>query len=61
MQVWIVLIAAGERIVADRDIEELGIKLQPELERVTSATIFHDLKTEKSAHPPNPLFKGRWS
>jgi hypothetical protein len=56
-----VLIAAGERIVADREIEELGIKLQPELERVTSATIFHDLKTEKSAHPPNPLFKGRWS
>lgn len=55
-----VLIAAGERIVADRGIEELGINLQPEVERVTSATIFHDLKTERSIHPPNPFFKGRW-
>jgi hypothetical protein len=53
-----VLIAAGERTLADRDIEELGIKLQPELERVTSNTIFHDLKTEISRHPPNPFLRG---
>jgi hypothetical protein len=53
-----VLIAAGERTVADRDIEEIGIKLQPELERVTSDTIFHDLKTEIWRHPPNPFLRG---
>ena len=53
-----ILIAVGERTIADRYIEELGIKLQPELERVTSATIFHDLKTEISGHPPNLFLRG---
>ena len=53
-----VLIASGERIVADRDIEEFGIKLQPELERTIRAAIFHDLKTEISGHPPNLFLRG---
>ena len=41
--------------------EDLGIELQDEDESEGTADIFNDLRLEKSQHPTEPLFKGKWA
>ena len=48
-------------IGADEDVRgELGISLDPERETMDTAEIFRDLHMEKSKHPLEPLFQGKW-
>lgn len=48
-------------IGADEDVsEELGIELEPQKETIERAEIFNDLRVEKSEHPLEPLFEGKW-
>ena len=48
-------------IGADEDVRgELGISLDPEHETMDTAEIFRDLHMERSKHPLEPLFQGKW-
>lgn len=48
-------------IGAEEDVsEELGIELEPQKETIEKAEIFNDLRVEKSQHPLEPLFEGKW-
>jgi len=40
--------------------EELGIRLDADAERESTADIFKDLRLDKDAHPLKPLFEGHW-
>lgn len=40
--------------------EELGIELETEHETEATAEIFKDLRLQKSEHPLEPLFEGKW-
>jgi hypothetical protein len=51
----LVLIAAGEDVS-----EELGVGLDPQHETLETAEIFNDLRVERSQHPLQPLFEGKW-
>jgi hypothetical protein len=53
--VEIVLIGAGEDVS-----KELGVLLDPQRETLETAEIFNDLRLERSQHPLEPLFKGKW-
>jgi hypothetical protein len=47
---------------ARKDVStELGIELNPEHESEASAAIFSDLRIEKTLHPLEPLFSGKWA
>jgi hypothetical protein len=41
--------------------EDLGIDLSAEVESESTAGIFNDLRLEKSQHPTEPLFRGKWA
>lgn len=48
-------------VAASADLEEeLGLKLDTEREKESSANIFQELRLEKSQRPTEPLFKGEW-
>jgi hypothetical protein len=51
----IVLIGAGEDVS-----EELDVTLDPQHETLETAEIFNDLRIERSHHPLQPLFEGKW-
>jgi hypothetical protein len=51
----LVLIGAGED-----PSEELGVMLDPQRETLETAEIFNDLRVERSQHPLQPLFEGKW-
>lgn len=51
----LVLIGAGED-----PSEELGLTLDPQRETLQTAEIFNDLRLERSQHPLQPLFEGKW-
>lgn len=51
----ILLIGAGEDVS-----QELGISLDPQWETLETAEIFSDLHLERSQHPLQPLFEGKW-
>ena len=40
--------------------DELGVTLDPERETEGTADVFTDLRMEKSLHPVEPLFEGKW-
>lgn len=41
--------------------DELGIDLEPQEEKESTAEIFKDLRLRKQEHPLEPLFKGEWA
>jgi hypothetical protein len=51
----LVLIGAGEDVS-----EELDVWLDPQQETLETAEIFNDLRVERSQHPLEPLFEGKW-
>jgi hypothetical protein len=51
----LVIIGAGEDTS-----EELGVSLDPERETLETAEVFSDLRLERSQHPLQPLFEGKW-
>ena len=53
--VEIVFIGAGEDVSG-----ELGVWLDPQRETLGTAEIFNDLHVERSQHPLQPLFEGKW-
>jgi hypothetical protein len=51
----LVFIGVGEDVS-----EELDIRLDPQHETLETAEIFNDLHVERSQHPLQPLFEGKW-
>jgi hypothetical protein len=47
--------------VAEDVSDDLGIELHPQYETEATAEIINDLKMEKSKHPLEPLFEGKWA
>jgi hypothetical protein len=51
----LVFIGVGEHVS-----EELGVRLDPQRETLETAEIFNDLRVERTQHPLQPLFEGKW-
>jgi predicted DNA binding CopG/RHH family protein len=54
------LTSADSSALARTVSEELGISLNPQRETRETAEIFNDLHVERSQHPLQPLFEGKW-
>lgn len=57
------LTAAKRTLIgATKDVsEELGLELHSRHETEATAEIFNDLRLEKSLHPLERLFRGKWA
>ncbi len=43
------------------ELKDLDLELNPQEETATTAEIFNDLRLQKSQHPTEPLFEGKWA